>query len=334
MLVVLLVANLGQAGLGYAVDRVALNMVVAAAGATILGVLLFPWRRHDRNLFLVVSVGGVSLIALAVRFSGGWASPFFPLYFYVVVFAAIYYSPRVAAAVVVLTALASVSPQLYGPDAARLAEHAMVGFPSYLALAIVSGYMAREVGKRERLRGEYERELREERDQKERFRREALTDPLTGLPNRHSFAARLGEEAAGARRRGEDFSIVFLDLDDFKRINDARGHATGDAALRIVADALRSNARESDMVARHGGEEFTALLSGTPLPGTERFFGRVREEVARRSERELGFRVALSAGAASFPHDATGPDGLLEAADLAMYEAKRRGKDALYHRAL
>lgn len=159
----MLVANLDPAGLGRHVERVPLNLVVAAAGLSILGVLFFPWRRYDRNLFLVVSLGGAFLIATTVYFSGGWQSHLFPLYFYVVVFAAIYYSRRVAAAVVVLTALVSASPQLYDPNAARLAEHAIVDFPSYLALAVVSGYMAREIGNRERSRAEKEHELAEER---------------------------------------------------------------------------------------------------------------------------------------------------------------------------
>ena len=159
----MLVANLDPAGLGHHVEQVPLNLVVAAAGLSILGVLYFPWRRYDRNLFLVASLGGAFLVATAIYFSGGWQSPFFPLYFYVVVFAAIYYSRRVAAVVVVLTALVSVSPQLYDPDAARLAEHAMVDFPSYLALAVVSGYMAREIGKREHSRADKEHELGEER---------------------------------------------------------------------------------------------------------------------------------------------------------------------------
>lgn len=334
MVVVLLVANLGLDGAGHPAERGPLNLVVAAAGLSIAGVLLFPWRRYDRNLFLVASVGGLLLIAVAVYFSGGWRSPFFPLYFFVVVFSAIYYSPRVAAAVVLLTALASVSPQLYDTDAARLAEHAMVFFPSYLALALVSGYMAREVGKRERSRAEKERELEEERELKERYHLEALTDRLTGLPNRWRFGARLDEEVARAGRRDEAFAVVFLDIDDFKRINDAHGHRVGDESLKIVADALRRSARQEDAVARHGGEEFTALLSGAPLTEAVGFFQRVRGEVARRSERELGFRVCLSAGAAGFPHDATDPDGLLEVADFAMYEAKRRGKNGVYHRAL
>ncbi len=330
----MLVANLGPAGLGYALNRAALNLVVAAAGLSILAVLFFPWRRYDRNLFVVASLSGMCLIALAVYFSGGWKSPFFPFYFFVVVFAAIYYSPRVAAAVVLLTALVSLSPQLYDPDAARLVEHAMVGFPSYLALALVSGYMAREIGRSERQRGEYERELEEARELKERFRRESLTDRLTGLPNRYRFEACLEAEIATARRRGEAFTVIFLDVDDFKRINDTYGHASGDEALKIVADALHRGVREEDTVARHGGEEFTVLLSGTPLPKAPHFFDRAREEVARRSEQELGFRISLSAGASSFPQDAQDPEGLIEAADLAMYQAKRLGKDGLFHRSL
>ena len=76
------------------------------------------------------------------------------------------------------------------------------------------------------------------------------------------------------------------------------------------------------------------LLAGAPLPEADNFFGRVREEVAEYSERELGFGLSLSAGAASFPSDAGDPDGLLEAADTAMYRAKRRGKDQLYYRSM
>ncbi len=334
MLAAFLIANTGLALTSYPVERVPLNWLVGAAGIFIVGILLFPWRRYDRNLFLVVSLGGMCLIALAVYFSGGWQSPFFPLYFFVVVFAAIYYSPRVAAAAVLLTALVSLSPQLYDPDAAHLAEHMVVGFTSYLALAFVSGYMAREVGRRERQRAEYERELQETQELKERYRREALTDRLTGLPNRYRFEARLVEEIARAGRRSEAFTVVFLDVDDFKRINDAHGHATGDRSLKIVADALRQGARAEDVVARHGGEEFTVLLSGTPIPKALRFFQRVKEEVASRSERDLGFRVGLSAGVAGFPHDAENPEDLIEAADLAMYQAKRLGKDSLFHRGL
>ena len=101
-----------------------------------------------------------------------------------------------------------------------------------------------------------------------------------------------------------------------------------------MADALSSKARQTDAVARQGGDEFTVLLAGAPLPEAQNLFGRLREEAAEYSEHELGFRFSLSAGAASFPSDGGDPNGLLEAADAAMYRAKRRGKDRLYHRFL
>jgi diguanylate cyclase (GGDEF)-like protein len=331
MLAVLLVANFDLV-LPHAIDRVALNLIVGAAGLSVAGILLFPWRRYHRNLFLVAILDGLCLIALAVYFSGGWVSPFFPFYFFVVVFCAIYFPPLTTTLLVSLTVLVSLSPQLYAPDAPRLIEHVVVQVPTYMALAFVSWYMAREVGRREHLRGEYERRLQEMRDLKDRFQREASTDRLTNLPDRAHFQARLRDEIERARRRNEQSTVNFLDVDDFKRINDEHGHRIGDECLKLVAEVLRSSVRETDAVARQGGDEFTVLLAGTPLPEAEQFFGRFRGEVAEYSERELGFRLSLSAGAASFPSDAGDPDGLLEAADTAMYRAKRRGKDQLYHR--
>jgi diguanylate cyclase (GGDEF)-like protein len=305
--------------------------LVLAAGISVVGILLFPWRRYHRNLFLVAVLDGLCLIALAVYFSGGWESPFFPFYFFVVVFCAIYFSPRMLVFVVFLTVLVSMSPQLYAPDAPRLVEHAMVWVPTYLALAFVSWYMAREVGRRERLRGDYERRFQQMQELKDRFQLEAYTDRLTNLPNRAHFEARLREELKRTRRRGGELTVIFLDMDDFKRINDVYGHRIGDESLKLVADVLRFNVRQSDAVARHGGDEFTVLLSESPLSGAQEFFGRIREGVAEHSRRGLGLHLSFSAGAAIFPSDAANPERLLEIADLAMYRAKYREKDQLFH---
>ena len=333
MLTVLLVANSGLVR-PHLMEVAALNWLVVAGGVSVAGILLFPWRRFDRNLFLVVVLDGLCLIALAIYFSGGWESPFFPLYLFVVVFCALYFTPQMMALAVFLTVLISLSPHLYVPNTPRLVEHAMVWIPTYLALALVSWYMAREVGRRELLRAERERELREARELADRFRREALTDPLTTLSNRVHFHSRLKEESKRAQRRGDRFAVIFLDVDDFKRVNDEHGHQTGDEALKLVADVLRRNARETDTIARLGGEEFTALLPDTPIHGARDFFGRVREEVSQRSEREVGLPLMISAGAAVFPDDAEDPDSLLAAADSAMYGAKRRGKGRLFHPSL
>lgn len=118
MVVVLLVANFDLIR-PHVIDRVALNSIVATAALSVAGILLFPWRRYHRNLFLLAVLDGLCLIALAVYFSGGWESPFFAFYFFVVVFCAIYFSPRTTAFLVLLTVLVSLSPQLYAPDAPR-----------------------------------------------------------------------------------------------------------------------------------------------------------------------------------------------------------------------
>jgi diguanylate cyclase (GGDEF)-like protein len=328
MLVVLLVANTRLVR-PHTMDQSALNWLVIAAGVSIAGILLFPWHRYNRNLFLVATFDGLCLIALAVYFSGGWESPFFPFYFYVVVFCAIYFSPRVAAPTVLFTVLVSLSTQLYEPDASQIAEHAIVRVPSYLAVGLVSWYMAREIGRRERLRGEYERRLEEMQLLKDRFQKEASTDHLTGLPNRSTFEAQLRVELERARRRGEESTMLFFDMDDFKQINDAHGHRVGDEALKLVAEVLRLNTRDTDAIARYGGEEFVVLLRGTSPDRARYYFGKVREEVAHRSQKILGIRLSVSAGAVSFPRDDEDPEDLLEAADLAMYRAKYQGKNRL-----
>jgi diguanylate cyclase (GGDEF)-like protein len=115
-----------------------------------------------------------------------------------------------------------------------------------------------------------------------------------------------------------------------KEVNDNHGHRTGDEALRLVAGILQSCSRRIDVVARHGGDEFMVILSGASLPEAHRFFERIRQQVAERSGRTLGLDLRLSAGAVRCPDLATDPTSLLDAADEAMYKAKRRGKNRLF----
>lgn len=303
----------------------ALDRTVFAGGILVFSLWLFPWHRFGRNVLLIPVSACLALTTLAVYFSGGWHSPLSVLYLLVVVFCAGYFSAGVAALCVAITLLASLSPQFYAPDSGRLIQHAIVQVPTYVGLMLACRYTLWE-----RTSEQLERDSEEIRDLKERLWREASVDPLTGLYNRSRFEARFSEEFERARRTGERFIVLFLDIDDFKDVNDNHGHRAGDDALKLVAGILQSCSRRIDVVARHGGDEFMVILSGATLPEAYRFFERTRKQVAERSGRALGLDLRLSAGAVRCPDHATDPAALLDAADEAMYKAKRRGKDRLF----
>jgi len=170
------------------------------------------------------------------------------------------------------------------------------------------------------------------RDQRERLRTEermrtlAFSDPLTGLLNRTRFYDLLAVHAESRREADRCFSVLMVDLDRFKPVNDTFGHATGDLVLRMVGDRLLALARADDLVARLGGDEFAILqLSG----GTaEPLAGRIVEELARRPFLVEGqaIMVGASVGVATAPRDGSDPADLLHNADLALYAAKADGK--------
>jgi diguanylate cyclase (GGDEF)-like protein len=160
--------------------------------------------------------------------------------------------------------------------------------------------------------------------------RQAHVDPLTGVALRRVLDSRLRDELASSSEGGEPLSVVLLDLDFFKRINDRFGHAAGDRALVAVADVLRAHLREGDLCARYGGEEFTLLFAGLSGRAALAIVERLRAEVEELDVESSGERLPLtvSAGVACFPevHCRT-PEELLQLADSALYEAKRLGRN-------
>jgi diguanylate cyclase (GGDEF)-like protein len=306
-------------------DTLALDRVVLAGGVLVWSVWFFPWHRFGRNILLIPVFAALALVTLAVYFSGGWQSPLSAFYLFVVVFCASYFSTEAAALCVAATLLASLAPQLYAPDASRLAEYLVIQTPTYAGLVLACRYALWE-----RTKTQSEQDSARIRDLEERLRHEAWLDPLTGLYNRGRFEARFKEEFDRARRTGERFMVLFVDVDDFKLVNDTHGHRMGDEALQLVADVLQSCSRRIDVVARHGGDEFLVMLPGASLPEAQRFFDRMREEVAERSGHSLGLELRLSAGAVQCPGYVGDPGALLDAADEAMYRAKRRGKNRLF----
>jgi diguanylate cyclase (GGDEF)-like protein len=160
-------------------------------------------------------------------------------------------------------------------------------------------------------------------------RRLSLTDGLTGLWNRRQFELRAAQELERAARFGERFSVVLVDLDDFKAVNDRYGHLVGDAVLIETARRLVTHTRDVDTVARYGGEEFVLLLPQTDSFGAMNVADKVREELARAPiDTEAGpITITLSAGVAYHPQHGEGMDSLLSAADTALYAAKASGKN-------
>jgi diguanylate cyclase (GGDEF)-like protein len=155
----------------------------------------------------------------------------------------------------------------------------------------------------------------------------SFKDPLTGVYNRRFFGIRLAEEAARQARFGEPLSLVLLDLDRFKAINDECGHRAGDDTLREAAQLIVTSSRSFSVVTRYGGDEFAVLLVNTPKAGAVKYAQRIRDVIERH--RFPHGPLTVSVGLAALPEDVTRADDLLPAADRALYVAKRQGRNLI-----
>ena len=156
-------------------------------------------------------------------------------------------------------------------------------------------------------------------------------DSLTGLYNRGYFEDSLNGEISRARRYDTEFSILFLDLDDFKKINDTMGHLAGDYVLKKVSNLIINEKREEDVVARYGGEELVVILPETNKVNTIIKAERIRKKIQDLSLVFEGkkIQVSVSGGIASFPQDALEANRLIQCADQALYRAKSEGKNRI-----
>ncbi|HEY8097110.1 MAG TPA: bifunctional diguanylate cyclase/phosphodiesterase [Methylobacter sp.] len=160
----------------------------------------------------------------------------------------------------------------------------------------------------------------------------SVHDPLTGLHNRRQFNDILNYEIGRSERHKHEFSILMLDLDDFKDINDSYGHPTGDTALCSIATVLLEHTRNGDLCARIGGDEFAIILTETGPKGARIVAEKVGEalrEMAITSAQGNRFHLTVSIGVSSYPVDGLTIDALLEGVDVAMYKAKDMGKDSV-----
>jgi len=164
--------------------------------------------------------------------------------------------------------------------------------------------------------------MRAMQQHRDRLTTEAMTDPLTGLPNRRAMNEAVERRIAA----GEPFALLVMDIDRFKAINDTYGHAVGDEVLRFLAETAKAALRPSDRCYRFGGEEFVVLLpeldAATAYPAAERLRGALE-----RTPSPAGRPVTVSIGLAEFPADGVTPEQVFEAADEAMYRAKQEGRN-------
>ena len=174
-----------------------------------------------------------------------------------------------------------------------------------------------------------EAQLAEIQQLQTRLQEQVIRDPLTGLYNRRYLDETLPRELARAKREGYPLSLIMVDLDHFKRINDTYGHAAGDEVLRALAIILRGNAREGDIACRYGGEEFIVALPRLPLEAARDRAEHWCQVLAGTNIRhgELDIRITLSAGVAAFPQQGADMDTLLKNADEALYQAKNNGRN-------
>jgi len=158
---------------------------------------------------------------------------------------------------------------------------------------------------------------------------QAYSDTLTGLPNRRALDERLEEEIQSARRNNYSFAVVMMDLDGFKDINDTHGHAVGDEVLRVVFSQMARGVRNTDFLARYGGDELTLILTQSDVSSARIVVEKIIEGMRKIKINLPGkgkLKLGISGGIALYPlHARNGPD-LLRAADAALYQAKKHNR--------
>jgi diguanylate cyclase (GGDEF)-like protein len=298
--------------------------VLAAAGLflVVVGQDMLPTSVLGGRRLAIEAAAMVVFVSVLVILTGGYTSPFFVGYVLIVGAASLWGdsdAPLLLAAASCVAYLAAVfaTPLVAGgvlpPEA--LARVAFV----LVAIGLVS-YVASIISREQRRSSEAALAL-------SRF------DALTGLFSRSYFERALELETLRAGRTGRGFSMLLLDLDALKSVNDSYGHDSGDRLLQAIGEIIRGDVRATDTAARLGGDEFVVILPETEVSGAMRVAEKLRRDIGHLSLPTAGTLVgsSVSIGAVYFPDDARHAAELLRRADQAMYQAKRRGKDQIYY---
>ena len=293
-----------------------------AVGALVVAPVLLLWRAEPlphwgtRQLAeaaaLFASVISVGLVVFVDAFPSGVHN--YPLEFLCMpclLWAAFRFRPReVATALVILSAIAiSGTLRGFGPFVRESENVSLLLLQAFMGVTAVTALALAVV-------------VSERRHVEDQLRRLAISDPLTGLGNYRQLLERLEGEIKRSQRTGRPFSVLFLDLDGLKKINDRHGHLVGSRALCRVADAVRASCRGIDTGLRYGGDEFALILPEAEESAAWRVAARIAAQLATDGEQPT---LSVSVGVAVHPRDGDTAEALLGAADRLLYEAKVQG---------
>ena len=272
-----------------------LSAFVAATGVSSMMAAAHPLLNRYGGILTLCQIAAI------VALTGGPSSIYTPLYVMLLLYAALFYDTMRLIATGVLILVAMVVPYFYGGRPPLYLGQILVTVPVWAGITGVVHWLVH------------------------RIRTSAQTDGLTGLWNHVTFWRLAQAEHERMLRHGSHYSVLMLDLDHFKRINDTRGHSAGDDVLRQIAEVLASRSRASDIVARYGGEEFAMLLPETHREQAVELAKELRMRVLTTT---MQVPVTVSIGVASSADGLTrGAEAVVAAADRALYEAKRAGRN-------
>jgi diguanylate cyclase (GGDEF)-like protein len=271
-----------------------------------------PWRATYSVTWTVLSAFAVAVVAILDL---GSDSPILVLLFLPLVYAALMFTPR-ATALCGLSALASAALVAFADGQLAISRERAIMLFAVLAgasvLSVAASINRTRIEQHEQSLLAAVAEL-------------AATDELTGCAVRRVFRQRFEEEIKRAVRHERPLSLMMIDVDRFKAVNDTYGHVVGDHVLTTIGDVLRGDARAFDLVGRIGGDEFALLLPDTDASGSVALAERIRRDVAAAVE----VRVTLSIGVSGFDQSSPTVEQMFDDADLALYEVKRAGRDAI-----
>ena len=260
----------------------------------------------------------LAFLTILIALTGGKDSPYFFGYILLVGAAALSTSDVGGAVLAMISSIAYLAAVLIAAGGTTLPSDnfGVVAF-NLVSISLVM-YVASVIGREQR-------RAREEALKLSRF------DSLTALHSRDYFTSELEQEILRATRTGRPFAVAMVDLDGLKAANDRFGHDWGDHLLKAVADVMKGDIRVTDVAARYGGDEFALMLPETDLSGAILVAEKVRVDISRIALPHNGavVRTSASIGIVTFPDDGRSSAELMRRADLAMYEAKRRGRDQI-----